>query len=119
MLVEQIVHGRGQDTARFPAAPADPSAPRIVTGLLQRLNDQAELTITEPLGYIQFMNLVCPAPHWRLPIPAALQEETTYLNIPCLTLRPNTERPVTISEGTNRLVQTRRSARPGRKGTGR
>jgi UDP-N-acetylglucosamine 2-epimerase (non-hydrolysing) len=33
-----------------------------------------------------------------------IQEETTYLNIPCLTLRPNTERPVTITEGTNELV---------------
>jgi UDP-N-acetylglucosamine 2-epimerase (non-hydrolysing) len=33
-----------------------------------------------------------------------LQEETTYLDIPCITLRPNTERPVTIDEGTNRLV---------------
>jgi UDP-N-acetylglucosamine 2-epimerase (non-hydrolysing) len=34
-----------------------------------------------------------------------LQEETTYLDIPCLTLRPNTERPVTIAEGTNKLVK--------------
>jgi len=34
-----------------------------------------------------------------------LQEETTYLDIPCLTLRPNTERPITITEGTNRLVK--------------
>ena len=33
-----------------------------------------------------------------------LQEETTYLNIPCLTLRPNTERPITISQGTNKLT---------------
>ena len=33
-----------------------------------------------------------------------MQEETTYLNIPCLTVRPNTERPITITEGTNRLV---------------
>lgn len=73
-------------------------------GLLQRLNDHAGIRITEPLGYIQFMNLVCGA-GLAITDSGGLQEETTYLDIPCLTLRPNTERPVTISEGTNRLVE--------------
>ena len=45
-----------------------------------------------------------------------LQEETTYLNIPCLTVRPNTERPITITEGTNRLVAPARPAGQYRQG---
>jgi UDP-N-acetylglucosamine 2-epimerase (non-hydrolysing) len=71
-------------------------------GLLERLSAARGLHLLEPLGYIEFMHLVC---HARLVITdsGGLQEETTYLGIPCLTLRPNTERPITISEGTNRL----------------
>jgi UDP-N-acetylglucosamine 2-epimerase (non-hydrolysing) len=59
--------------------------------------------LVEPLGYIEFMSLVCDA---RLVITdsGGVQEETTYLGIPCLTLRDTTERPITISEGTNRLT---------------
>jgi len=73
-------------------------------GLLERLQSNSAITLIEPLGYIQFMNLVKGA---RLTITdsGGLQEETTYLDIPCLTLRPNTERPITITEGTNRLVK--------------
>jgi UDP-N-acetylglucosamine 2-epimerase (non-hydrolysing) len=59
--------------------------------------------ITEPLGYVDFMNVVCGA---RLAITdsGGIQEETTYLGIPCLTLRTTTERPITVTEGSNRLV---------------
>jgi UDP-N-acetylglucosamine 2-epimerase (non-hydrolysing) len=59
--------------------------------------------LIEPLGYIEFMSLVCDA---RLVITdsGGVQEETTYLGIPCLTVRETTERPITISEGTNRLT---------------
>ena len=62
------------------------------------------LRIVEPLGYVDFMSLVRGA---RLVVTdsGGLQEETTALGIPCLTVRPNTERPVTISHGTNRLVE--------------
>jgi UDP-N-acetylglucosamine 2-epimerase (non-hydrolysing) len=61
------------------------------------------LHLVEPLGYLPFMRLVSSA---RLVITdsGGIQEETTYLNIPCLTLRDNTERPVTVTEGTNKLV---------------
>ncbi len=63
----------------------------------------SQLRIVDPLGYDEFMNLVI---HARLVLTdsGGLQEETTWLRIPCLTLRPNTERPVTISEGTNELA---------------
>jgi UDP-N-acetylglucosamine 2-epimerase (non-hydrolysing) len=61
------------------------------------------IQVVEPLGYIDFLSLVSGA---RLVITdsGGIQEETTVLGIPCLTLRPNTERPITISHGTNRLV---------------
>ncbi|MGD9576863.1 MAG: non-hydrolyzing UDP-N-acetylglucosamine 2-epimerase [Syntrophorhabdus sp.] len=60
------------------------------------------IRLVEPLGYIPFMNLVFNS---RMVITdsGGIQEETTYLGIPCLTLRPNTERPITITQGTNRL----------------
>ena len=58
----------------------------------------------EPLGYIQFMNLVRTATA-VITDSGGVQEESTYLGIPCLTLRENTERPITVSEGSNRLVK--------------
>lgn len=72
-------------------------------GLQQRVESIAGLTLCDPLGYIQFMNLVTGA---KLVITdsGGIQEETTYLNIPCLTLRTTTERPITIDQGTNKLV---------------
>jgi len=62
------------------------------------------VTLTEPLGYIQFMNLVRGA-RAVITDSGGVQEESTYLGIPCLTLRENTERPITVSEGSNRLVR--------------
>lgn len=62
--------------------------------------------LTEPLGYIDFLSLSSNA-RIVLTDSGGLQEESTALGIPCLTMRENTERPVTISEGTNRLVGTR------------
>lgn len=63
---------------------------------------------TEPLGYLDFLALQA---HANLVITdsGGIQEETTYLRIPCLTVRPNTERPVTITQGTNRLVSVQAS----------
>lgn len=59
--------------------------------------------LTEPLGYLEFMKLV---KHARLVLTdsGGIQEETTYLGVPCLTLRRNTERPSTVEQGTNVLV---------------
>ncbi len=72
-------------------------------GLLARLADAPGLHLGEPMGYVRFMGLVCDC---RLVITdsGGIQEETTYLGTPCLTLRDTTERPVTVSGGTNRLV---------------
>ena len=61
------------------------------------------LIFTEPLGYLDFMRLIGQA-RFVLTDSGGVQEETTYLGVPCLTMRENTERPVTITQGTNRLV---------------
>jgi UDP-N-acetylglucosamine 2-epimerase (non-hydrolysing) len=58
--------------------------------------------LVEPVSYIKFMSLVVGAAA-VITDSGGVQEETTYLGIPCLTLRENTERPITISQGTNRL----------------
>jgi UDP-N-acetylglucosamine 2-epimerase (non-hydrolysing) len=72
--------------------------------LKDKLETAENVTLLEPLSYIPFMNVVTGA---KLVITdsGGLQEETTYLDIPCLTLRENTERPITITQGTNRLVR--------------
>jgi UDP-N-acetylglucosamine 2-epimerase (non-hydrolysing) len=71
-------------------------------GLLAELEKAEHLLILEPLNYVRFMNLVFNC-RFALTDSGGIQEETTYLGIPCVTLRPNTERPVTVSQGTNRL----------------
>ncbi|MEJ2694745.1 MAG: UDP-N-acetylglucosamine 2-epimerase [Candidatus Thiodiazotropha sp.] len=72
------------------------------TGLISELADKPAIKLLEPQNYISFMNLVF---NCRLAVTdsGGLQEETTYLGIPCLTLRPNTERPITITQGSNQL----------------
>ena len=73
-------------------------------GLWQTLTGLPSMRLLEPAGYVEFMSLVltCAA---VVTDSGGVQEETTYLGVPCLTLRENTERPVTISEGTNRLTR--------------
>lgn len=72
-------------------------------GLKKALVDASGLTLLEPLPYIRFMNVVIGA-KVVITDSGGLQEETTYLDIPCLTMRENTERPVTVTQGTNALV---------------
>ncbi len=73
-------------------------------GLLGLITGSSGIRATEPLSYIEFMNLVIRCTI-TITDSGGLQEETTYLGIPCATLRDNTERPITISEGTNRLLK--------------
>jgi UDP-N-acetylglucosamine 2-epimerase (non-hydrolysing) len=67
------------------------------------LFDHPQMRVVDPLGYVEFMGLVRGADA-VVTDSGGVQEETTILGVPCLTLRPNTERPVTITHGTNRLV---------------
>ena len=62
------------------------------------------LRVVEPLGYLDFLGLVKGAA-LVVTDSGGIQEETTVLGVPCLTVRPNTERPITITHGTNRLVE--------------
>jgi len=68
-----------------------------------------DITLTDPLGYIDFLSLTS---HARLILTdsGGLQEESTALGIPCLTLRESTERPITVTQGTNQIVGTNPSA---------
>ena len=68
------------------------------------LLDVPGIQVIDPLGYLEFLSLVRGAAV-VVTDSGGIQEETTILGIPCLTLRPNTERPITITHGTNRLVE--------------
>jgi UDP-N-acetylglucosamine 2-epimerase (non-hydrolysing) len=84
--------------------PLHPRGRRVLeaAGLGRGVSDG--LLIIEPLGYIDFLSLVRGAA-LVVTDSGGIQEETTVLGVPSLTLRPNTERPITISHGTNRLVE--------------
>ena len=73
-------------------------------GLMSRLEATPAIKLTEPLSYIEFMSVVVDC-RFALTDSGGVQEETSYLGIPCLTLRENTERPITVTLGTNRLVK--------------
>ena len=85
--------------------PAHPRTVQRLAELDSSATERSRLRIIEPLGYLEFMDLTM---HARLVLTdsGGIQEETTILGVPCLTLRENTERPVTITNGTNRLVGT-------------
>ncbi|MEZ4292500.1 MAG: UDP-N-acetylglucosamine 2-epimerase (non-hydrolyzing) [Myxococcota bacterium] len=83
-----------------------PIHPRTAKAMELHLGAEApRLHRTEPLGYLDFLNLLMGA-QMVLTDSGGIQEETTALGIPCLTLRENTERPVTVTEGTNTIVGT-------------
>ena len=72
-------------------------------GLLDELEQRLNVRLLEPQGYLAFLTLVEHAAV-VLTDSGGVQEETTFLNVPCLTLRTTTERPVTITHGTNQLI---------------
>jgi UDP-N-acetylglucosamine 2-epimerase (non-hydrolysing) len=74
-------------------------------GLHERIEKMKGLRLIEPLGYLDFLNLYSGA-RLVLTDSGGIQEETTVLGIPCLTLRENTERPITVTMGTNKIVGT-------------
>jgi UDP-N-acetylglucosamine 2-epimerase (non-hydrolysing) len=85
--------------------PIHPRTARVLNGALAAGTGKVPsgVVLTDPLGYLDFLKLVAHA-RMVLTDSGGIQEETTVLGIPCLTLRTSTERPVTISEGTNVLV---------------
>ncbi|MFL6283117.1 MAG: non-hydrolyzing UDP-N-acetylglucosamine 2-epimerase [Pyrinomonadaceae bacterium] len=87
--------------------PAHPRTRKSLSefGLLEGLRTSGRVRVVEPLGYVDFLRLYSGA-RLVLTDSGGIQEETTALGIPCLTLRENTERPVTVELGTNRIVGT-------------
>jgi len=73
-------------------------------GLWRAIEQSAGIRALEPVGYIEFMSLLFTSAA-AITDSGGLQEETTYLGIPCMTLRENTERPITVTQGTNRLLK--------------
>ncbi|MFH1572046.1 MAG: UDP-N-acetylglucosamine 2-epimerase (non-hydrolyzing) [Gemmatimonadota bacterium] len=72
-------------------------------GLLDRVRSMPRLQLREPVGYVDMLRLQ-EAARLVLVDSGGIQEETTALGVPCLTMRDNTERPITVTEGTNTLV---------------
>lgn len=87
----------------FPLHPRTRS--RIEAANLLRILDTPRITMTPPLGYLEMLGLMV---HAKLVLTdsGGVQEETTALGVPCLTLRDNTERPITVEQGTNTVVGT-------------
>jgi UDP-N-acetylglucosamine 2-epimerase (non-hydrolysing) len=72
-------------------------------------NGGGDLKVLEPFGYLEMLGLMVSA-QLVVTDSGGLQEETTFLGVPCMTVRPNTERPITLEQGTNRLVAAERKA---------
>jgi UDP-N-acetylglucosamine 2-epimerase (non-hydrolysing) len=87
--------------------PVHPRTRTTIAGLdlYERIEKMKGLRLIEPLGYLDFLNLYSGA-RLVLTDSGGIQEETTVLGIPCLTLRENTERPITVTMGTNKIVGT-------------
>jgi UDP-N-acetylglucosamine 2-epimerase (non-hydrolysing) len=71
------------------------------------IHPKNSINLTGPLSYLEFLNLMSNS-KWVYTDSGGIQEETTILGVPCLTLRENTERPITVKEGTNTLVGNHR-----------
>jgi UDP-N-acetylglucosamine 2-epimerase (non-hydrolysing) len=99
----RAVFGALADVAREVALvlPLHPRGRRAIERL--GLDLPPELRVVEPLGYVEFLSLLRSAA-LVITDSGGVQEETTILGVPCLTMRPNTERPITIEQGTNVLV---------------
>jgi len=86
----------------FPAHPRT-RAQLATSGLAERVESLEGLRILEPLGYLDFLKLMSSA-RLVLTDSGGIQEETTILQVPCITLRESTERPVTVDVGSNQVV---------------
>jgi UDP-N-acetylglucosamine 2-epimerase (non-hydrolysing) len=98
-IMDAILDATGDLPIVFPAHPR--TAEKLTA--LPRVQAAARLKIIEPLGYLEFLSLLTTA-RIVLTDSGGLQEETTVLGVPCVTLRENTERPITLEHGANRLA---------------
>lgn len=103
-LVRVLTEVEGDGPVVFPAHPRT-RAKLASFGLDAEIEKLSNLIILDPVGYLDFLKLMSSA-RVVLTDSGGIQEETTILGVPCLTLRDNTERPVTVEMGSNRLVGT-------------
>lgn len=101
-LVELIAFVAKDRPVVFPVHPRT-TAKLEATGLMARLQGLGNLRLTGPMDYFNFQQLIATCA-FVITDSGGIQEETTYRRVPCLTLRPNTERPITVTMGTNELI---------------
>ncbi|MEM4724295.1 MAG: UDP-N-acetylglucosamine 2-epimerase (non-hydrolyzing) [Candidatus Hadarchaeum sp.] len=107
-ILQHLLEAIGEISSQLPVIfPVHPRTRRNIEvfGLSYLLEKFPDLICQDPLGYLEFLALMAQA-KFVLTDSGGIQEETTVLGIPCLTLRAETERPVTVTEGTNTLVGT-------------
>lgn len=102
LLAEMIAEMAQSKKVVFPVHPR--TRKRLHENGLMNLLDTPQIILTEPLGYIDFIHLVKNA-SVVITDSGGVQEETTFMGVPCITVRPNTERPVTVTEGTNTMAK--------------
>ena len=102
MLLSAVARIQGEIPVVFPV---HPRTRRRLEALTEVLPPMPGLRLVDPLPYLDFLELMANA-RCVLTDSGGIQEETTALGIPCLTLRHNTERPITVTRGTNRVVGT-------------
>jgi UDP-N-acetylglucosamine 2-epimerase (non-hydrolysing) len=105
-VFQGMIRALGEISQEIPVVfPAHPRTAKIIreTGMVSRLDASSQLRLMEPLGYLDFMKVMADSA-MVLTDSGGIQEETTMLGVTCLTLRENTERPITIAQGTNRLA---------------
>jgi UDP-N-acetylglucosamine 2-epimerase (non-hydrolysing) len=83
--------------------PVHPRTKKMITENDLNILNKVNFDLIEPLGYLDFLGLMKNAVT-VITDSGGIQEETTYLDIPCITIRENTERPITVSLGTNQLI---------------
>jgi UDP-N-acetylglucosamine 2-epimerase (non-hydrolysing) len=106
--LSEILSALNEVSADLPVIfPVHPRTRRRIAD--HRINVRESVRLTEPIGYIDFLSLEA---HAAVVVTdsGGVQEETTFLGVPCLTIRPNTERPITTTMGTNRLVKRNANA---------
>lgn len=100
--LQSLMNGLDDLSKRLPIV--FPVHPRTRKNLGAGLAHNSTLTLCDPLGYLEFLSLMAGA-RVMITDSGGIQEETTALGIPCLTMRHNTERPITVEVGTNTLVE--------------
>ncbi|MGB5465725.1 MAG: UDP-N-acetylglucosamine 2-epimerase (non-hydrolyzing) [Sedimenticolaceae bacterium] len=106
-VLKRLLESLTQIAQRLPLVfPIHPrTRARVEDAGLAPLLDSPRIGLVEPLGYLQLLGLMAEA-RLVLTDSGGLQEETTALGVPCITLRENTERPITVEQGTNTVVGT-------------